>query len=313
MAVRLGDGTRIVVTAGEVSDGVPMKADTRFRIWSISKTFTTVALLQLVDEGKVRLEDTLAHWFPDVPNSEKITLRHLISHTSGIRDYITADPLMQAGWAYQWTPEELIQVGAVRSPLFEPGERYDYSNTNFVLAARIIEKVTGQTLAQRLRSRIFDPLGMKDTFEMRDEDIPGGYSRGFDVISGFDRKYVDVTDRVHPTAVWGTGSIVSSAEDLCTWLAAVVEGSLVSPKLKDELMRPYKLNDGTPIDRGLDLSVVKTQWGTLLGHGGGPMPGYTGTVIYLKEKRIIKALLINGTSMDAPGIIGRAGWPVLVP
>lgn len=307
-AFQFEDGTGLMVAAGHVGDNEPTQLDSRFHIWSISKTFTAAVILQLIDEGKLALRDTISNWYPDFPNAEKITIGNLLSHTSGISDYFV-QPEVSKAWDKSWTEEAMFGVAASRSPIFEPGERYNYSNSNFIMLGGIIEKITGDSLAGQLRNRIFEPLGLKNTFESRDEMVPGGFSPGFKrTNSGF----VDVTDKVHPSVVWATGSIISTAEDLRTWCHALVSGKVVSKELTDLLQAPFLLNDGAASPRGLVLSITDTSFGRIIGHGGGPLHGYTATMIYLKERGIIMTTIINGTSPEAPGIIGRAGWTSII-
>ena len=153
----------------------PLAPADRFRIYSITKTFTAVLVLQLVDEGVLSLDDTVADWLDDpavarIPNVEQITLRQLLTHTSGVYDYFAQDsPFWQdaylgedADWSRVWTPEELLAYadGAAHAPDFAPGEGVRYSNTGYILLGLIVEEATGQAFADRLHQQILDPLGL---------------------------------------------------------------------------------------------------------------------------------------------------------
>ncbi|MEO0686374.1 MAG: serine hydrolase domain-containing protein, partial [Cyanobacteria bacterium J06649_11] len=150
-----------------LEDNTPLQPDDRFEIGSITKTFVATTVLQLVEEGKLSLEDTLTTLLPesitaDIPNSETITLKQLLQHTSGIPDYVdvlftqaATDPTV---FLQEWEPEELVNLTDGVEPYFEPGESWRYSSTNFILAGLIIEAVTGNNIAAEIRSRILEPL-----------------------------------------------------------------------------------------------------------------------------------------------------------
>ena len=153
---------------GNVDEQTPMRPGDRFRIASHTKTYVATVVLQLVSEGKLRLDDTVEQWLPGlVPNGDEITIRQLLNMTSGLFDY-EQDPRVFAPYingdlGYHWSPLELVQIAVSHEPLFEPGATQSYSNTGYILAGLIIEAATGNTLRGELSHRIFRPLDLRAT------------------------------------------------------------------------------------------------------------------------------------------------------
>ena len=146
----------------------PMRVTDRFRVGSITKSFVATVVLQLVGEGKLSLDDTVEHWLPGaVPNGDKITLRNLLSHRSGLYDYLSdprvLKPYLSGNFGYSWTPRRLVAVSASHKPLFAPGTTTSYSNTNYILLGLIVEKATGNSIGAELKRRIFAPLQLRST------------------------------------------------------------------------------------------------------------------------------------------------------
>ena len=146
----------------------PMRVTDRFRVGSITKSFIATVVLQLVGAGKLSLDDTVDHWLPGaVPNGKTITLRQLLGHRSGLYDYLSdprvLKPYLAGNFGFTWTPRRLVAVSASHKPLFAPGTRYSYSNTNYILLGLIVEKATGNPIAGELKRRIFAPLRLQAT------------------------------------------------------------------------------------------------------------------------------------------------------
>jgi len=177
MAVRLADGTVIGVASG-YSDPSGEKAwsvDTVSAIGSVTKTFTGVVVMQLVEEGKLSLDDTIDTWFPEQPNGDRITIRMLLSHTSGIANYISIENVMEGKWASEWAPMDLVAEANKLNPVGEPGSsEAHYSNTNYILLGLIIEEISGNSWAQEVESRIIKPLDLNDTTFLSKEGVWGG-------------------------------------------------------------------------------------------------------------------------------------------
>jgi len=172
--------------ASGVSDsrtGTPMAPENLLLIGSITKTFVSALILQLAEEGKLTLEDSIEQWFPGlVPNGENITIHQLLNHTSGIFDFLShEDYYMLVGSDLNkiWDPKEIVALATSKEPYFEPGAGFMYSNTNYILLGMIVESATGSTLANELRSRLLEPLKLEHTYLAGYEDVPGGTPHGY--------------------------------------------------------------------------------------------------------------------------------------
>jgi len=249
---------------------VPLRADDRFRIGSITKTFVAVVVLQLVDEHWLGLKDTVERWLPGlVPSGRRITVRQLLAHTSGLADYAD-DPdfirRMVAQPRRQWTPRELVGVALAEGPVARPGEHFAYASTNYVLLGMVVERVTGTSLERQLRRRIFAPLRLEETTFAPDLRNSGHYAHGYapSEHDGIVGSLATARDRSTVTTswAWAAGSIVSTAFDLSRFFGALLQGRLLPPRLL-ELMRP-----ASGSRYGLGLAAFRTRCGTAIGHTG---------------------------------------------
>jgi D-alanyl-D-alanine carboxypeptidase len=239
VAIRLADGRSWTGVSGDrvVTPATPVDAETVFSVASITKTFITAAVMQLVAEGRLSLDDHLAKWLPRVPGGRGVTIRDMLGHTSGIYDYFTSPRYNARVFAdpkHRWTFDEIM--GFVGRPYCAPGTCFHYSNTNFVLLGRIVELVTGEPIANVLRTRFFDPLGMADTVFQPDMRTPRDAAHGY--IWGGGSAWYDQTGKSHviPTMSTATiastaGAIASSASDLARWVEALYGGDVVRPDL----------------------------------------------------------------------------------
>ena len=222
------DGKRtITVTSGfgEVSTKTPMRANDRFRVASVTKTYTATVVLQLVGEGKLRLTDTVERWLPGlVPNGDAISIRQLLNHTSGLADF-EYDPAVLAPYfagdlSHPWAPRKLVQIAVSHPPLFAPGTDESYSSTNYLLAGLIVEARTGHTLGSELNRRIFQPLHLGATSFPTTARMPSPHAHGYLVIKK--PPATDVTG-LYPFP-WAAGAIVSNAADTATFYRALLSG-----------------------------------------------------------------------------------------
>jgi D-alanyl-D-alanine carboxypeptidase len=204
-----------------------MRLDDHFRIGSNTKTFVATVLLQLVDEKKLRLDDTIAHFQLGfaVPNDGRITLRQLAEMRSGIID-VYAVPGVQkeseAAWSRR-TPRQWVELAAKQPPLFPPGARYNYSNTNWFLLGLIIEKVTRDTIQSEIHKRILAPLGLTETtFPTTDWGMPPPYAHGYSLSDG---RWIDQSALLAPSVSWAAGVMISDMSDMKKWVKAYVTGT----------------------------------------------------------------------------------------
>jgi D-alanyl-D-alanine carboxypeptidase len=263
---------RLVSGSARVSPREAMAAGDRFRIGSITKSFVATVMLQLVGEGKVALDDSVEHWLPGlVPNGRSVTVRQLLQHTSGLYDYVDDSAFRTAVLANPlrvWTPVQLVRVAMSHRPLFAPGRRWSYSNTNYILAGLVIQAVTHRSVADELRNRIIRPLRLHGTSFPAGPAINGPYAHGY---LFYRSPLVRDTSHVSPSAAWAAGAIVSTVSDVATFYRALLGGRLLRPALLAEMERT--VNTGTGDGYGLGLLQLRTECGRVLGHDG-DFPGY---------------------------------------
>ncbi len=285
----------------------PLAPTDRFRIASATKTFTATLVLQLVDEGVLSLDDTVADWLDDpvvarIPHVDRITVRQLLNHSSGVYDYFDDDsPFLQdaffgpgADWARVWTPRELLAYvdGAQHAPSFAPGEGSRYSNTGYVLLGLILEQATGRSYAELLHARITKPLDLKDTFYAATEPVPGGTVDSYHLIEG---EPVNAS-AIHLSAMGAAAGIVSTTRDLARFADALFGGELLTPATLEEMLA-FVPSDRPGIEGGLGVMRLQTPAGELVGHGGDG-PGSTARMFRLPAADLTVALLSN-TGGDA--------------
>lgn len=251
---------------GLAAPSVPIRADQRFRIGSVTKTFVATLVLMLVDDGRVSLDDSVERWLPgQVPDGRAITVRQLLSHTSGLFDYVD-DPRVLRAPSRRWRPTELVGLAVARDPLAPPGRRFAYASTNYVLLGEIVQKAGRAPLGRQLRDRIFDPLGLRRTSYVPGV-VTGTHVHGHrppqhqGVVTG---RPVDVSDE----AVWwagAAGAIVSTADDLHRFYRALLRGRLLGPATMSQMTR---LVPAGAYRYGLGLATFPTPCGPAWGHTG---------------------------------------------
>lgn len=199
----------------DLKTGQERKFDDKIRIGSITKTFVGTVILQLVDEGKMLLDDRLDKYYPSYPNASNITIRQMLDMTSGIPDYIS-NPVVEKSFVYnrfdQYTPEQIFDITSSMKPGFAPGTSWQYSNGNYHLLGMIIEKITGNKLGNEIDNRIIKPLGLTNTTLPVSTEMSGQYSHGYmkDTLTG---EFIDVTP-FDPSIAWAVGAMVSNLDDL---------------------------------------------------------------------------------------------------
>jgi D-alanyl-D-alanine carboxypeptidase len=287
----------------------PMDLAMRFRIGSLTKTFTGTVALQLADEGKLSLDDPLEKYFPNVPNSKNITVRMLGDMSSGLYNYSEAkevDDSMNAHPRKKWKPEELVNV-SIRNPVyFEPGKGYHYSNTNTTLLGMIIEKLTGNSLGSEIKTRIIDKLGLTDTEFPSDADFTGFHSEGYNEDdSKFIEPLTDVTVKHDPSWAWAAGAIISSVKDIKIYIKALADGTLISSAMQTERMK-WSLNMA-----GLKYGFAVFRAGNdFYGHNGS-YPGYHNVSVYSPKTGITIIIFYNSQTNRDPDDFLKAILPII--
>lgn len=305
-----GEGSWITAKGlADVEAGRPMDISYLFRVGSITKTFTATAVLQLVDEGRLSLDDTLDELEiqPAVPYSDVITVRMLLNHTSGIFDYTGDEGFQEAqdeNLLQKWTPEEMVAAAASHEPCFQPGQGWEYSNTNYVLLGMIVERTTGNSFGDEVEERFTGPLGLSDTCMPDGPDIRGEHSQGYacagdleDDPEGGPQELVDVTTAIDPSWAWAAGAMISDLEDLRAWVKALAEGDLLSEEVQAERLQMVEAWQGS--DYGLGIAAYEG----FLGHPG-DIPGFSSAMFYNPESGATVVMTLNKN----PNELGFAGY-----
>ncbi|NNJ12788.1 beta-lactamase family protein [Chloroflexales bacterium ZM16-3] len=233
VALPNGDVYRSARGVADSTTGTPLTPDARVRVGSITKPFVAAVALQLVQEGWLLLDHSVAHWLPGlVPGGEQITVRQLLSHTSGVPDYLTDDLIARAHQHpdHQWTPQELVAEALHHPQLFAPGApgRWAYSNTNYILLGLIIEQVTHHTLEQELQQRIITPLGLSGTALSPPSADPGDIAHGYG--GGEDRTALNMS------VAWAAGGLSATVTDLTRFTQGLVWGALLQPATLNRML-----------------------------------------------------------------------------
>ncbi|WP_395570443.1 serine hydrolase domain-containing protein [Streptomyces sp. BK79] len=305
-----GAGYRIAVGKADRAAGTAMDADRRFRVGSVSKTFTAVVLMQLVTEGRVDLDAPANDYLPRALPDDRITVRHLLNHRSGLWDY-TNDmfqhtvPGFEAVRNKVFTYQELIDLSVAHATTGEPGAAYGYSNTNFVVLGRLIEHVTGVPMATHYEQRIFEPLGLTNTSYVHPRTtLTGSHARGY---VRDDDTALPLVDSTEQTVSWAqsAGAVISNSEDLNRFLAAVVSGELVATEQLREMMSLVPVNaDGTQ-SYGLGLRGRKLSCGvTVYGHTGTVQGYYTYAFTTADGERSMSSMANTSNNGTVNSILG---------
>lgn len=272
----------------------PMKTDLYSRIGSLTKTFTVTAVLQLADEGRIALDDSIADYVPGVPNGEAITVRQLAGMRSGLANYSAAPQFQQALFAdphRYFPPEELLGYAFAQPVAFAPGQGVQYSNTNTVLLGLLVERVGGRPLAEYIAHHILEPLGMSRTSFPSDgsspEAFPEPHPEGYTTQTR-DGGETTATDW-NPSWAWAAGAMISTLDDLRIWAPALATGKLLTRQMQEQRLQTVASPGQSPPD-GYGLGLFNL--GGWIGHNGS-LPGYQTVAVYLPAAQTTMVILIN--------------------
>lgn len=257
----------IVLTKGygkrSLEDGRPVETDTLFAIGSVSKQFTCAAILLLAEDGRLSVHDKVAKYYPNLTRANDITLLDLMNHTSGYPDYYPLD-FVDRRMRQPIDPDELLRQYAGGKLDFEPGSKYSYSNTGYILLGRVVEKVSGKPFGEFLAERIFQPLGMHNTVHEPNLSDPR-LARGYTTFA------LGAPEYTHPEAngwIGAAGGMYSTPSDLAKWNLALISGKVLQPESYALMIAPRRLSDGKISDYGCGLGVRMQSNRQVLTHGG---------------------------------------------
>ncbi len=296
VAIRLADGRTWIGVSGyrQLSPARPVDEHTVFSIASITKTFVTAVVMQLVAEGRLGLDDRLARYLPDYPRAARITIRELLGHTSGIANYFLAPRYNAAVFrdpTRRWTTRDILRL--VGAPVCAPGRCFEYSNTNFVLLGEVIRRITGHTAAHEIRTRLLDPLDLEHTSYQPVEATSRDAAHGHLWAGGSVFRDQTGRSRVLPmmsaaTVAGSAGAMVSDAADLARWaLALYSTDRVVPPELRAQMLAFRKRDE-----YGLGTRTRIFNGRRAIGHGGS-LRGYEDGLWYFPREGAVIVLLSN--------------------
>jgi D-alanyl-D-alanine carboxypeptidase len=306
-AVRFPDGGLWLGTSGVGAVGRnarPVKPGTPFAIASLTKTFMAALVLRLVEQGHLALGDPISRWLPRYPGASSITVRMLLSHRSGIFNYFEHpqyERLVFGRPRHHWTVRQIL---ALSGPSYcAPGKCFHYSNTNYVLLGRIVEKITGRSAARLIRNRFLGPLGLTDTFFQGEERIGRWPAKGYWVKPGGYKGWADGTffrtNTSAATVANAAGAMVSSVRDVATWQAALLRGDVLTP---ESLARMLAFHPRTGY--GLAMRVAWLDGIRGIGHGGS-LRGFVSIMYRLPEQGVDVVILTNMGNVSVQGLADK--------
>lgn len=337
--LRTPQGTVTAATGTtQLGTRTPPTADTHFRIASNTKTMTSALIVLLAQDGKLKLGDPVSAYLANVPNGENITLAQLLRMRSGLYGY-TSDPALAAILDAQpgkaWSPGEALDIAFRHPPLFAPDAAYDYSNTNFALLGLVAEKVGGHPLAEQLRERLFEPLGLAQTSLPAADDttMPTPYSHGYmyggSIFALADVPYsaemqsaaragtlapVDYTNQ-NASYAWAAGGGISTASDLATWITALVSGKVFNADYHQQWLTSLRAEDPDSPDGqkyGYGISYQRFGPGSAMFYHGGEMPGFNSFMGYDPDHDVALVIWTNLTLSPDGRTTANAMLPALL-
>jgi D-alanyl-D-alanine carboxypeptidase len=303
--------------AARLSPRVPSNRTARYAIDSVSKEFTAAAVLLLAEQDKLSLDDPIAKWFPELHSAAPVTLRQLLTHTSGIRDYWPQDFLTPEMTRPTTTPA-LIDEWVQRPLDFEPGTDWQYSNTGYVLAGAIVEKVSGESLFEFLRHHVFTPLHMAGVTEYSptgeqsaqlSAPLTAGDAAGY---TRYGLGPVVAAPKEAPGWLFGAASLAMQSTDLALWDVSLIDHTLLKPESYKTEFAPVILKNGRTQAYALGLDVESVQGRLRIGHSGGGSGFLADNRLWPQERTAI-VVLTNNDWADPADLTDRIAYLVLTP
>ena len=287
------DGDMVLMKGkADLETGAAMKRADRVRICSITKTFTVTVVLELVDEGKLSLNDKLSTFYPDIPHADQTTIRQLCNMTAGIFSYDEDASFMNTYIEDPnkvWEPKEQVALAVAHPPYFLPGEGWRYSNTNAIILAMIIKNLTGNDVRSEIRSRLTNRLRLNSTYYPEGTGIEGAHAHGY--LEGEGENLTDGAHLFDPSGMGASGALISNLNDLKTWVITLANGDLLEKDTQKQRT--------TFVPGDYDYFGIKMQYGLgimsyegFLGHPGDGL-GYTNAAFHSPETGTTIVVLLN--------------------
>ncbi|MGE7647283.1 serine hydrolase domain-containing protein [Peribacillus frigoritolerans] len=289
----------------DLSTKKPMKTDFRFRIGSVTKTFTATVVLQLAGENRLNLDDSIEKWLPGVIHGngyddKQITIRQLLNHTSGIAEYTRSKDFDMMDTKKSYTVDELVKMGISLPPEFAPGKGWSYSNTGYVVLGILIEKVTGNSYAEEIENRIIEPLELSNTFLPGNSSvIPGTkHARGYIQLDGAS-ELKDVT-YYNPSMGSSAGDMISTADDLNKFFSYLLGGKLLKEQQLKQMLTAVPTGTAELGEYGLGIFKTKLPNGVSIWGHGGTIPGFLTFAGGTLGGKHTLAVNLNSLKADSP-------------
>jgi len=280
----------------DLENDVPATAETVYRIGSVTKQFTSAAIMRLVEQGKVSLDDTLQKFLPNFPTQgNRVTVRHLLNHTSGIKSYTSLGPKWQRVMRLDLATDSLVAMFANEPFDFKPGDKWLYDNSGYFLLGMIIEKVSGKPYGQYLKDELFTPLGLRSTIYCDQAPLIKHRAQGYSVRP--DSTFINA-EPLSMTQPYAAGSLCSTVTDLAAWTRALSSGKVVSPASYKLMTTPGTLNDGKPLTYGFGLGVGAVGGHRQVSHNGG-INGFISELHHYPDDSLITVVLTNTGALAA--------------
>ncbi|MAB50101.1 MAG: serine hydrolase [Flavobacteriaceae bacterium] len=247
-----------------------------FQIGSMTKQFTAIAIMMLEEQGKLNVTDSISKYVPDYPNGNKITIHHLLTHTSGIKDFTKIKSIMSIA-KKDLTPKELVNFFKNEPVDFQPGEKFEYNNSGYVVLGYIIELVSGQTYEDFIEKNIFEKLGMNNSRYASDREIVKNRAYGY-------HNKGELTNKMYVSLSipYASGSLMSSVDDMLKWQNAIKKNGLVSQSTTEKVFRKYTLNNGEPFTYGYGWHLKDIEGIPTREHGGSIF-GFKSMAVYVPD------------------------------
>ena len=268
---------------------VPMQTGMIFRLGSVTKQYTSVAILQLVEQGKISLQDSIQKYVKDYPyKGHAITIENLLTHTSGIKDYQAIKDTTPNSERRDYTPKQGVDFFKNEPLEFEPGIQFKYSNSNYFLLGYIIELITGQSYPEYLRQNIFVPAGLTNTYYNQQEKIIQGRVTGYTKLDSL----IENADYLSMTTAYAAGALMASAEDLFKWHEALYDQKLIKKDMLGKATTPFKLQNGNMTGYGYGWYLNEISGSKTVEHAGA-IDGFRSDEIYLPAEDVFVGALFN--------------------
>ncbi len=289
-----GQGTYVrTFGTSDTATGAPMSRRDHFRIASITKTFVATAILRLKDQGQLSLDAPLSQFVAGIPNGDRISITQMLDMTAGVYDFTSDDAFLKA---YTDDPElpfstsDFLAIIHRHDPLFAPGARAQYDDSNYFLLGLVVEAVTDQPLHQVIQHEILDPLGLSETSYPSTPAMPSPFTRGY--LSESDGTLRDVTAS-NPAVAGGAGAMISTLHDQEIWARALATGALLEPTTQDLRLQTHVLQPG-PVSVSYGMGIANING--FLGHNGGIF-GYSTATFYLPSHDATLVVLGNNDDL----------------